>query len=376
MWNKLRDWYLALIGIVVIAGGLYIASHSGSTDGGVKEQSKQTESTSSPTEATKAPDAPDQASLQTSPGAQPASTTKAPSAPVASNAPPTAAQNDTPAGHDHPAANTPQTNIAQAPAPAPAPTPASQTGAGAMSTPIAGGDLAAGKLVFRKCQVCHSLEPGKDVLGPSLAGIIGRKSGAEPNYAYSPAMKSANLTWDAKTLDAYLEDPQKFVPGNKMPFPGLKTAQDRTDVIAFLAAPAGSAVAQKSPPAAAAQPPGGQAQPNAPAPIPAYVPDARYTLRSGIAEGRMVFIGVGGAIDGKVNPVLTAAEGQVVQLTLINGEGAEHDIVFSDQDARSPRVTAKARARPSHSAQPSPATSSTSAAFPATAKRAWKVSSR
>jgi len=208
-----------------------------------------------------------------------------------------------------------------------------------MPAPIAGGDPAAGKLVFRKCQVCHSLEPGKDVLGPSLAGIIGRKSGVESNYAYSPAMKDANLTWDAKTLDGYLDDPQKFVPGNKMPFPGLKTAQDRADVIAFLAAPAGSPAAPT--PAAAAQPPGAQAQQNAPAPIAAYVADARYTLRSGIAEGRMVYVGVGGAIDGKVNPVLTAAEGQVVQLTLINGEGAEHDIVFPDQDAKSPRVTGK-----------------------------------
>ena len=72
-----------------------------------------------------------------------------------------------------------------------------------------------------------------------------------------------------------------------------------------------------------------------------YLADAKYTLRSGIAEGRMVYLGVGGAIDGKVNPVLTAAEGQVVQLTLINGEGAEHDIVFPDQDAKSPRVTGK-----------------------------------
>src|SRR5262249_51556511 len=182
-------------------------------------------------------------------------------------------------------------------------------------------------------------EPGKDVLGPSLAGIIGRKSGAEPNYGYSPAMKAANLTWAAKTLDAYLDDPQKLAPGNKMPSPGLKPAQDRADVIAFLAAPTGSPAAPT--PAAAAQPSSAQAQQNAPAPIAAYVPDARYTLRSGIAEGRMVYIGVGGAIDGKVNPVLTAAEGQVVQLTLINGEGAEHDIVFPDQDAKSPRVTGK-----------------------------------
>ena len=55
----------------------------------------------------------------------------------------------------------------------------------------------------------------------------------------------------------------------------------------------------------------------------------------------MVYIGVGGSIEGKVNPVLTAAEGQVVELTLINGEGAEHDIVFPDQSAKSPRVTGK-----------------------------------
>src|SRR5215472_2430310 len=293
MWNKLRDWYLALIGIIVIAGGLYIASHSGSNDGSAKEQSKQTDSVSSASEAAKAPRAPDQS--QTSPGAQPATTTNAPSAPVAGNAPPTppsapaasslaaskapptAAEDGTPTSYDRPAANPPQTNIAQAPTAPPAPAHASQPNpnVSAMPAPIAGGDPAAGKLVFRKCQVCHSLEPGKDVLGPSLAGIIGRKSGAESNYSYSPAMKDANLTWDAKTLDAYLEDPQKFVPGNKMPFPGLKTAQDRTDVIAFLAAPAGSAVAQKSPPAATQQP-SAQAQPSAPAPGVAYIPDAKY----------------------------------------------------------------------------------------------------
>src|SRR6202035_5840146 len=70
----------------------------------------------------------------------------------------------------------------------------------------------------------------------------------------------------------------------------------------------------------------------------AYLTDAKYTLRTGIAEGKMVFLGVGGSIDGKANPILTAAEGQIVQLTLINGEGTEHDIVFPDQDAKSPRV--------------------------------------
>ena len=203
--------------------------------------------------------------------------------------------------------------------------------------------------------MCHSLEPGKNILGPSLAGIVGRKAGAEPSYSYSAAMKQENIVWDANTLDRYLADPQKMVPGNKMPFPGLKTEQDRADVIAYLAAPpsgmqpaaaAPSATPPGSPatsPAAAEQKPAAtdQAPQSAPSADVGYVADAKYTLRSGIAEGRMVYIGVGGAIDGKVNPLLTAAEGQVVQVTLINGEGAEHDIVFPDQDTKSPRVTGK-----------------------------------
>ena len=192
------------------------------------------------------------------------------------------------------------------------------------------------------------MDAGKNLLGPSLAGIMGRKAGTESAYNYSPAMKQSGLVWDGKTLDAYLADPQKLVPGNKMPFPGLKTDHDRADIIAYLAAgaqpapapkpadqPASGATAQNTP-APASQPP--QSAPGADI---TYIPDARYTLRSGIAEGRMVYIGVGGTIEGKVNPVLTASEGQVVQLTLINGEGAEHDIVFPDQDAKSPRVTGK-----------------------------------
>jgi nitrite reductase (NO-forming) len=211
------------------------------------------------------------------------------------------------------------------------------------------GDPTAGRLVYRKCQACHSIESGKNMLGPSLAGVIGRKAGTEAGYNYSPAMKSADIVWNPQTLDQYLTDPAKVVPGNKMPFPGLKTDHDRTDVIAYLAAgaggtqPAASAAQQPSPAAAAPapQPAPTQAAQAAPGPDSEYIPDARYTLRSGIAEGRMAYIGQGGAIDGKVNPILTAVEGQVIQLTLINGEGAEHDIVFPDQNTTSPRVTGK-----------------------------------
>jgi nitrite reductase (NO-forming) len=222
-----------------------------------------------------------------------------------------------------------------------------QASPAAAGSAVAGGDPAAGRQVFRKCQACHSMEPGKNALGPSLAGVIGRKAGSEPGYSYSPAMKQADIVWDAGSLEAYLADPAKAVPGNKMPFPGLKTENDRKDVIAFLAssgagtAAAAPGAAGQPPTASAPQAPAGQTPQTGTSAGIGYIPDARYTLRSGIAEGRMVYIGVGGSIDGKVNPVLTAVEGQVVQLTLINGEGAEHDIVFPDQDARSPRVTGK-----------------------------------
>ncbi len=242
-------------------------------------------------------------------------------------------------------------------APAAAPPPAAAT---PNTAPALTGDAAKGRLVYRKCQVCHSLEPGKNGLGPSLAGIVGKKAASVANYNYSPAMKSSNLTWDVATLDAYLTDPQKVVPGNKMPFPGLKTDNERNAVVAYLAAAAAPVAA--APAASAAAPATRAATPTAPAAAPAaapsaaaapppaaapaasaYLPGVRYTLRTGIAEGRMVFIGVGGAIDGQVNPVLSAAEGQGVQVTLINGEGAEHDIVFADQEAtaRSPHITGR-----------------------------------
>jgi nitrite reductase (NO-forming) len=237
-------------------------------------------------------------------------------------------------------------------APSSSPSPG---GAGNVSAAI--GDAEHGRQVYRKCQACHSLERGKNTLGPHLAGIFGKPAASEPNFNYSVALKASGLTWDVATLDRYLLDPQKTVPGNKMPFPGLKTENERRDVIAYLAAntsggaaPAtatgtpAAAVAQPTPAAGAATtpPPAAQQTPATPQRASVdYIPDIRYTLRSGIAEGRMVFLGVGGAIDGQVNPVLSAAQGQVVQIILLNGEGAEHDIVFPEQNAKSPRVTGR-----------------------------------
>jgi nitrite reductase (NO-forming) len=238
----------------------------------------------------------------------------------------------------------PHAQPSSAPIAASRPQTTAQAGPAAGPARQAAGNLQAGRQVYRKCQACHSLEPGKNSLGPSLAGIIGKKSASDPTYNYSSALRSANLTWDLKTLDAYLLDPQKVVPGNKMPFPGLKTENERQDILAYLSG--GASATAAAPPRQAqqqAQAPAASQQQVAPPPAaaPAYVPEARYTLRSGIAEGRMVYLGVGGAIDGQINPVLSAVEGQMVQIILLNGEGAEHDIVFPDQDARSQKITGR-----------------------------------
>jgi nitrite reductase (NO-forming) len=198
-----------------------------------------------------------------------------------------------------------------------------------------------GRLVFRKCQACHSLDRGKNWIGPSLAGVVGRHSASVEGFNYSPAMKQADLVWNDENLDAYLAAPQKFVPHNRMPFPGLNSATDRQDIIAFL-----KAVATQVPPGAPTAPPAAAAQAAPVTPMPAMQhdimnPEVHYTLRSGIADGRMVYIGVGGSVDGQVNPTLTAAIGETVAVTLLNGEGAEHDIAFPSQNARSNRVTGR-----------------------------------
>ena len=105
---------------------------------------------------------------------------------------------------------------------------------------VEAGDPAQGKKVFVKCQACHSLEAGVNKVGPTLNGIMGRASGAEADFNYSDAMKNAHLNWTAETLDQYLLNPRKMVPGTKMAFPGLPKEKDRADVISYLEQAAGS----------------------------------------------------------------------------------------------------------------------------------------
>ncbi len=95
-------------------------------------------------------------------------------------------------------------------------------------------DVEAGKVAFKKCALCHTTEPGKNKIGPSLFGIVGRKSASVENFNYSEAMKKFDHTWDAETLDTYLTDPRVTVPDTKMIFPGIKDKAERDDVIAYL----------------------------------------------------------------------------------------------------------------------------------------------
>ena len=71
------------------------------------------------------------------------------------------------------------------------------------------------------------------MVGPSLAGIVGSKSGSVPGYEFSPAMKDANITWDDADLDKYLADPAGFIPGTRMLI-NLPSETDRQNVIAYL----------------------------------------------------------------------------------------------------------------------------------------------
>ncbi|HEX4848132.1 MAG TPA: c-type cytochrome [Novosphingobium sp.] len=87
---------------------------------------------------------------------------------------------------------------------------------------------------FGQCAACHAVEPGKHGVGPSLAGVFGTKAGDIAGYAFSDAMKASNLTWDEKTLDAYLTNPMKMVPGTKMTYAGMADAEKRKAVIDYM----------------------------------------------------------------------------------------------------------------------------------------------
>jgi len=93
-----------------------------------------------------------------------------------------------------------------------------------------------GQLAFNNaCRTCHTLREGDNRLGPNLHGIVGRKAGSLPNFAYSSAMKDAGLVWDKATLDRFIANPEQVVSGHKMkPYGGIASADDRAKIVAFL----------------------------------------------------------------------------------------------------------------------------------------------
>ena len=105
----------------------------------------------------------------------------------------------------------------------------------------ADGDPTKGKQIFNKCMVCHSIQAGVNKIGPSLHGVVGRKAGTLAGYDYTDAMKNSGFTWDEATLNKYLTNPRKVVPGTRMIFVGLPKEPDRLDVIAYLKQAGGTA---------------------------------------------------------------------------------------------------------------------------------------
>ena len=96
-------------------------------------------------------------------------------------------------------------------------------------------DAAAGEKVFKsQCSICHAVAAGKNMVGPSLSGIVGRKSGTVTGFRFTDANKNAGLTWDSATLDRYLANPRGTVPGTTMTYAGVKADQQRADLIAYL----------------------------------------------------------------------------------------------------------------------------------------------
>ena len=93
-------------------------------------------------------------------------------------------------------------------------------------------DAEMGKQVFAACAPCH--DPDQNGVGPKIGGVLNRPAGSVEGFRYSRAMRNSKIVWDEKSLDAYLTEPQKLVPGNLMPFSGVAEPRKRSDLIAYL----------------------------------------------------------------------------------------------------------------------------------------------
>lgn len=139
-----------------------------------------------------------------------------------------------------PAALAAQSSDSTTTPPAPAESAASAEAAADEATTLAlAGDPVNGESQFRLCSQCHSLNPNQNRAGPTLHNIIGREAGSIERYRYSNPMRESGIVWTEVELDRFLEAPQEVVPRSRMAFTGLSDAQQRADIIAYLAAQSG-----------------------------------------------------------------------------------------------------------------------------------------
>ena len=101
--------------------------------------------------------------------------------------------------------------------------------------PYAGADRNNGERLAQMCKACHTLgDGGVHMIGPNLFGFFGETAGSAERYSYSAALQEADFVWTPRALDAWLARPARFLPGNRMSFPGVSSASDRADMIAYL----------------------------------------------------------------------------------------------------------------------------------------------
>jgi len=138
-----------------------------------------------------------------------------------------------------------QTSTAAANVEAPAAAPSAeeqQKLLASLPAPYNAADVTNGQSKFAVCRSCHSLTAdGPNMTGPNLHGLFGRKAGSHPDFNYSEGVKNSGITWDAATLDKWIESPRGVVPGTKMSFAGIKDPKDRADLIGYLKVNAGDA---------------------------------------------------------------------------------------------------------------------------------------
>jgi cytochrome c len=104
--------------------------------------------------------------------------------------------------------------------------------AGGVAQGMPPGDPKAGEVIYSRCQACHAL--AYDRTGPRHCGLFGRRAGSVEGFPYSDAMRRSEIVWDEATLDRFLANPMKTVPGTAMGYAGVKNDQERADLIAYL----------------------------------------------------------------------------------------------------------------------------------------------